>query len=380
MGPAMAWLVRLAAALGPLRLAAGSSGSARSLLRDPFAVSAVADAEADPAAPLQPVTISVGEAQVHFITDGAVTAKATWMFPSLVGNDEALAAFPDGNVSLAYGCVLVQAGGQNVLLDASLGTGHDSAFSGPWTTVRPLEDLRNGLAALGVAAGSIGHVVHSHMHRDHTGWAIEGGEPLFPSAKHYFQSAEVAYWGSSQGNKDRVRWDDNIQPLLNRSMVEEVDGDSEDIAPGVRIFAWPGHTPGHQIVQIKSGQETAYYIGDAMHTEQQLAQPELGPFFDWAPTTAAAQRRALLQRMVEERAKLLSPHLPFPGWGWVVSDCHGGFTYTKTPAPAPCPAATPPPPVFQWVVGVIGTFIFFIALYSCQMKARNNVGAVELSS
>merc|ERR1719449_475936 len=96
-------------------------------------------------------------------------------------------------------------------------------------------------------------------------------------------------------------------------MVTLVDGEAQ-LADGLTVLPTYGHTPGHQAVRIDGGDgHSAFFVGDALHQEQQVAQPGWCPIFDEDEEMAAATRRKLLTRIAEEEALLLSPH--FAGFG-----------------------------------------------------------------
>ena len=92
-----------------------------------------------------------------------------------------------------------------------------------------------------------------------------------------------------------------------------------NVAPGLDLVdGFAGHTPGLQAARLESNGRKAYYIGDALHQTIQFGHPEWSPIFDWDGVQGGASRRKLLDRVAEEEALLLSPHLPFPGVGRVL--------------------------------------------------------------
>lgn len=273
----------------------------------------------------------LGEVTVHCITDGGVTVPAAWMFnqkrdnltgelkswPQLAEEDIA-AFFSDGNAPLSFGCTLVQCAGANIILDTSLGC-LNPPIAPAMTLSRPLLDIRQKLESLGLTPLDIDYVVHTHLHRDHTGWNVvqddEGNPiPLFGNAKHVVQQAEWAYWTSSAGLKARIDFATYLAPLEAKGMIQLVDGNCS-LCQGVSLVLAPGHTPGHQIIRIDGGSadHVAYYIGDAFHQLAQIRHPSWSPFFDWSPETSASVRVELLRKIASQNALLLSPHFPFPG-------------------------------------------------------------------
>lgn len=275
--------------------------------------------------------LAVGDVDVLCMTDGGVTTKAAWMFNQRrkldtgelvaypqISQEDLAANFVDELAVLSFGCTLLRCGGKSILLDTSLGS-VEPPIMPAMTRTRPDRDLREILGAVGLATDDVDLVVHTHLHRDHTGWNVTMGDggvlvPTFGNAKHVIQRAEFAYWGSSPGLRERVKYDEYIKPLEDLGMLQIVDGDCQ-LTPEITLHLCPGHTPGHQIARICSGGQTAIFVGDALHQIAQIQNPHWNPFFDWAYGPAVASRRDLVQRIHEERALLLSPHFPFPGAG-----------------------------------------------------------------
>ena len=130
--------------------------------------------------------------------------------------------------------------------------------------------------------------------------------------------AEYSYWTSTEAHKQRIAYTTNVRPLEQAGMLTLIDG-THDICPGVQLQLAPGHTPGHQLCVIRSEGACAYFVGDLLHTVPQVAHPEWSPFFDWGTSGGVSSmvRRAVLGRIADEDAMLLSPHFPFPGAGTI---------------------------------------------------------------
>ena len=96
-------------------------------------------------------------------------------------------------------------------------------------------------------------IINSHLHFDHC-----GQNAVFPRAPLYVQRAE--YERRNEPDYTVVEW-------LNYAGArwELLDGEQE-IVPGVRTVTTPGHTPGHQSIQIDTTEGPALMTGDACWT------------------------------------------------------------------------------------------------------------------
>jgi glyoxylase-like metal-dependent hydrolase (beta-lactamase superfamily II) len=74
------------------------------------------------------------------------------------------------------------------------------------------------------------------------------------------------------------------------------------------IVAAPGETPGHQILRLRAGGRTLYFLGDLIHHPIEIEQPAV--MVDWAqPEATLASRRALAAAALAEDALLTATHI-----------------------------------------------------------------------
>jgi len=101
-------------------------------------------------------------------------------------------------------------------------------------------------------------VINSHLHFDHC-----GQNAVFPHAPLYVQRAE--YEGRHRYAETPKAWLDYAG-----ARYELLDGERE-IVPGVRVLTTPGHTQGHQSVEVDTTEGPALLTGDACWTLRMFA-------------------------------------------------------------------------------------------------------------
>ena len=259
-------------------------------------------------------TTRIGAIDVAVVPDGRLTLDPARMFGS--GQPEEWrrqVRLEDGRVPFSVNCVLVRVGERRILLDT--GTGRDE----PELMQRYGDQcgrLVDNLRATGLEPADVDTVVLSHAHADHVGGAtIRHGEtavPTFPNARYWLWKAEWDHWTAPEARAQAPFLERKLPPLAAHGRLELVDAEVE-VAPGLRLIAAPGHTPGHVCVAITSGREMAIYTGDLVHHLAQFEHPEWSPAFDLLPELSAESRRRVLERALRERALLLTAHLPTPG-------------------------------------------------------------------
>jgi glyoxylase-like metal-dependent hydrolase (beta-lactamase superfamily II) len=169
-------------------------------------------------------------------------------------------------IVLGTNTLLVRTGKHNVIVETGIGPKLSPKMQSIYGhTPRLLDSLR----AAGVDPASIDIVINTHLHFDHCGWNtyMENGRavPTFPNAKYYAQQVEVEH-GHRQLERDRISYiSENYDPLIESGQMMLLQGDA-DIVPGISVRLYPGHTKSMQGVIIRSGHQTACYIGDLIPT------------------------------------------------------------------------------------------------------------------
>jgi glyoxylase-like metal-dependent hydrolase (beta-lactamase superfamily II) len=209
-----------------------------------------------------------------------------------------------------YTCLLINAHGRRILVDAGMGKLTPSAGK-----------LLHNLKAEGIAPADIDTVILTHAHRDHCGGSVdEKGVPTFPRARYVMFKAEWDFWTDeahlAEMEEQRAAFiRKTLLPL--REQLDLLEGEA-DILPGIRAIPAFGHSPGHMVVSVTSGSEELLYTSDALIHPLHLEYPHWGSDFDWEPEQAAATMRGLLERVTARESLVHAFHFPFPGLGRVV--------------------------------------------------------------
>jgi len=231
------------------------------------------------------------------------------LYPALFG--------PSGGWRLPIRAFLVRDAARAIVVDTGVGPSTSPAMQ--WFP-RP-GALLGELAAAGTDPADVGSVVITHVHDDHIGGTCTAdGKPAFPNARYLIHRADIAWQRAAAGtnDEDRTIWDLLLEPIESSGLPLEID-DAFEVAPGVRTRHFPGHTPGHQGVELAVEDDVLLLTADSFNHPAQLDQPDWAGGSDNDPEMASARRRELLQEMLETGRLIAPTHFAEP-FGRVVAD------------------------------------------------------------
>ena len=162
---------------------------------------------------------------------------------------------PPTRTEFVFTPVVVNTGSELVLFDTGLGGDAGS--------------LTQQLAAAGYTPEQIDVVVITHMHPDHIGGLMTGGNPTFPNARYVTGQAEYDFWSGKDkltGPTERVAKlvQSNVTPMADKMTFI---GDGADVVTGITGMDTSGHTPGHMSFHLESdGQELMIWGDVANHS------------------------------------------------------------------------------------------------------------------
>ncbi len=174
------------------------------------------------------------------------------------------------------------------------------------------------IARAGFAPEDIDIVFFTHFHGDHIGGATrcESGEdgaphlvPTFPNARVIGSRIELADASFPNERTAATYPADNFRPLLDRNLLEIVDGPLR-LATGVRTDIAPGHTQAIQVVWVESQGESLLFLGDAASWAAHLQRLAWVPAFDILPMQSIETKRRLRHEAMEREALLVFQHDP----------------------------------------------------------------------
>lgn len=245
-------------------------------------------------------SLRVGELNLSYVPDGVVKMVPRSLFPAT--SDEMWARNgqyldQSGWLSISAGGLLIEHGERAMLIDAGYGPfpdpvsmmehGMASMYGG---------SLVESLAKLGRRPHEIETVAITHLHIEHLGWAAHpapgDARPAFAHASYQLSHKEWEDRDTTFGVTDEIA--DALAP-----QVRIVD-DGDEIFPGVRAVALPGHTAGQMGYEVTSGDERLLAFADVMHSPVQVEHPDWAIVGEATAGESSKLRRKMLSQLADE--------------------------------------------------------------------------------
>lgn len=265
--------------------------------------------------------LKIGEIDVLVVSDGVLplptstmstnadpAARAAWFKEMFLGPD----AF-----DWALNVLVVRSGEQIILVDAGLG--------GQFPGFPRAGQFPKRLAAAGIDLGSVTDVVITHMHMDHIGGLLvdEVKSRLRPDLRIHVAATEVAFW--AEPDFSLTAMPSPVPDVLRATAAQFMNDyhhklhtfeETYEVAPGVVVKRTGGHTPGHSVVHVTSGEERLTFAGDALFPVA-FDHPDWQNGFEHDPEESVRVRVRLMQEAAASGELLVATHLPFPSVGRV---------------------------------------------------------------
>ena len=197
---------------------------------------------------------------------------------------------------------LVKGNGHNVLVDSGFYREQYLRQWHPKDFVKPSEVV----ARVGLKPEDITDVVITHMHWDHA-----GGADLFPKARLWIQKDELEYYAGTAWQARNTHGGIDPEDVLavvklnTEGRVGLVNGDAQEILPGITCYLGGKHTYASQFLGVNTAAGTVVLASDNMYLYENLEK-----HVPIAQTLDAQSNLRAQDRMKQLAAK---PELIVPG-------------------------------------------------------------------
>jgi glyoxylase-like metal-dependent hydrolase (beta-lactamase superfamily II) len=214
-------------------------------------------------------------------------------------------ADPARKMDIAMMVWLVRGAGKNILVDTGF---YREQFFKQWKVsgfVRPDEAVRRA----GVKPEEITDVIVTHMHWDHA-----DGIDLFPNAKIWLQKEELEYYAGSAWQSRRTHGGVDPEDVMAavklnlQGKVGLVNGDAQEILPGVTCYTGGKHTYASQFAAVQTGAGTVVLASDNMYLWENLEKhAAIAQTLDAASNLRAQER---MKELAGDAKRIVPGHDP----------------------------------------------------------------------
>jgi glyoxylase-like metal-dependent hydrolase (beta-lactamase superfamily II) len=226
-------------------------------------------------------------------------------------------ADPSRKADIAMMVWLVRGGGRNILVDSGF---YRDQFFKQWPGIADFVKPSEAVSRLGLKPEDITDIIITHMHWDHA-----DGMDLFPKARIWIQKDELEYYAGSAWQSRRTHGgidpDDVLAAVkLNlQGRVGLVNGDAQEIIPGITCYIGGKHTYASQFAAVRTTAGIVVLASDNMYLYENMEKH--------VPIAATLDADSNLRAQDRMKQLAADPRLVIPG--------HDPLVMTKFPNPVP---------------------------------------------
>jgi glyoxylase-like metal-dependent hydrolase (beta-lactamase superfamily II) len=268
------------------------------------------------------IQIKLNDLTVYFFSDGHILLNnpqpifAPGRNSADVKQQLAKLFLPENKLEAAINVMVIKSGGRIILVDT--GSGYHFGETGGW--------LPDNLKKAGIKSTDVTDVFITHAHVDHIGGIVAKNKTLvYPNAQYFIAKKEFDFWMSE--NPDFSNSKNTQSPAESVAIAQSVLSSVKDklhlFNDGDTLLSWiktelaAGHTPGHTIFTVFSGDKSIRHIVDTVHTPLLIAKPEWGTQWDVDFNKGVSTRKKILNESYLKRTLVMTTHLPWPGLGYI---------------------------------------------------------------
>ncbi len=214
-------------------------------------------------------------------------------------------------IECASVCLIARKNGRVIVCETGIGN-KLSEKRARQVGLRAPDGLLRALHRLSIRPEEVDAVIPTHLHWDHAGGLTRrdeagGLELTFKNARHFVQRSEWDFALQPDVRSQSAYVTDDFTPLADGNhVVEFLDGDAE-VLPGVHVRMVGGHTPGSQVLILRSGELACAVTGDLVCQKPHLRVP-WNMEADLEPLRVFEKKARLLDEAEKHRWLLVLSH------------------------------------------------------------------------
>ena len=213
-------------------------------------------------------------------------------------------------VPLALRSMLIVEGDRKIVIDAGIGEKMDPKLLKHYYLDRDTS-IDSELQKHDLTPDDITDVILTHLHFDHCGGAVKYDAndrpvPTFPNASYWVGAGQ---WHAATHPNAREKssfFKENFMPIEENGQLKLVE-QTQEIAPGVRVRLYSGHTDGQLVPFIQYGNQTIVYTADLIPAAANVSLAWITAF-DMEPKIALEEKKEFLEEAYTNQYVLFFEH------------------------------------------------------------------------
>ncbi len=218
--------------------------------------------------------------------------------------------------------LLLKSATKNILIDTGNGSDfvakYGEKLGNKFAEIYAVQDggptLLTSLKKHNLQPEDITDVILTHLHFDHAGGATTEKNgvlvPTFPKATYHVQRKNLETATTPNLRERASYYPANFQPLLDTKCLHLIDGEKNNLLPGISVKISNGHTAAHQIVIVEDDKTALFFCGDVVPTSSHVRLAWVMGY-DLSPMTLIEEKKSLLERALTKQTYLYFEHDPY---------------------------------------------------------------------
>jgi glyoxylase-like metal-dependent hydrolase (beta-lactamase superfamily II) len=282
------------------------------------------------------IRLQLNEVALLLFSDGQISLNnpqpvfAPGINPNHVKTELRKIFLAEDKLDTAINVMVLKIGDHVVLIDT--GSGYHFGQTSGW--------LLKNLEASGIKAKDITDIFITHAHIDHIGGILDKEKAfVYPNARYHLAKTEYNFWMSENPDFSKSKNTTSPQESINfaKDILRTIKDRLTLFDYGTVLFSCiktelaQGHTPGHTLFTVFSGNKSIKHIVDTFHTPLLIARPEWGTQWDIDFDKGISTRKQILESCYQDRTLIMTTHLPWPGLGYIGKNEQGSYQWISYP-------------------------------------------------
>lgn len=217
----------------------------------------------------------------------------------------------DNYCNLSMRSLLIEVGNRIILIDNGCGRKQSDKYYS-YFYLNGDDTLLKSLNSAGYKPEDITDIILTHLHFDHCGGSVQWNakktnlDMVFPMATHWVGKTQWENYLNPNAREGDAYFREDMLPVFNSGKLKLIE-EACEIAEGISVKIYNGHTPGQLIPHIKYKERTIVFMGDLIPVKASIPLAWVSAY-DCYPVTSMKEKEAFLKEALKNNYLLFFEH------------------------------------------------------------------------